>query len=361
MSAEGVLWSDGGSLQFREPDGRLKPLRVPASPSARIASSAGRVAVPSNGLGEAFLAGRPAGPLRSIGQPGRVAGGGCRAWQVQDEFVLAGPELIAGGECEYADRQARRPLFATEVSTSRHQPPSGGTRWHVLRWLRDKELPLLAAEGGLLAAEVPAADRRMQVSILDARTGRSLEVFGAPAGVVTFASRDRLVLSVPQPPGGGPRFSLGEIQYNRSWTFTNALYTLKGRRLAELGTSRGLPVASAMHLVAVREGSADGEGELTVRSLAHDSPSPPRPLLGFTEPALSLAAEALRWPVLAVAETIRAPLRPAELTCWSQPWGQARTSLRILDLDREEPFRPAPPVAYPQLPSSPSCEDTVAP
>jgi hypothetical protein len=68
----------------------------------------------------------------------------------------------------------------------------------VLRWLTGEYEPVLAAEGPLLAVGVQHSLAQMGVSILDLHDGQVHAHFTLPDGYLSFASRDRLVLSSPK-------------------------------------------------------------------------------------------------------------------------------------------------------------------
>jgi hypothetical protein len=78
-----------------------------------------------------------------------------------------------------------------------------------------------------------------------------------------------------------------------------------------------------------------------------------KPVIGFNSSARSLVALAFRWPVLAVVETMSAPLLPSEVHCWSGEYGPpSKPFLGIFDLARNKPFVPPPALVHVQ-PSEP--------
>jgi hypothetical protein len=310
------------------------------------------------GAAGGFAAAVPPGRFAPVEQSGEealeVRGGGCTIWApvigsglVPTDFAVAGDELIDAGECqgengEEQELATSQPLFVRSLR---------GGNWRVLRWLSGHNQPILATEGRLLAigAQLPLA--KMRVTILDLGTGRLVAQFDTPDGYLSFASTRRLVLSVPTPPEAeeahlAPAAEIAQplasprIRFRRP-SYRIELYSLRGRRLADLGTAAQPPLVSHMHLVE-RE-SVEGDSVLVVRSVLGGAS---RRLIGFNEPARSLVALALRWPAVAVVETTSAPLSQSEVTCTSGEYHRPSAPiLAILDLARSEPFVPPPPSA----------------
>ena len=272
--------------------------------------------------------------VRQSGPKGFRAGG-CRGWLPGGDFVVAGDDLVATGECEWDDASVREPLFVRSLR---------GGRWRVLRWLAVDSLgeggghynvpPVLSAEGDLVAVGVQFSSARMEVSILDVRGGRLAARFDLPDGYLAFASRERLVLSIPAPLWPEDvAFPLGEW----SGPFHLALYSTRGRRIAGLGSAQELPLVSGMHLV------IDEESIVSVRRVAGGAP---QRVVAFNEARESIAL-AFRWPALVVVEATRVPLLPSEVHCWSGDYGPAGTPfLGVFDLARSAPFVPGPSLVH---------------
>jgi len=330
----GAVWFDEGSIFFQGFHSSLVRLWTLNSEfRPRIASSATAVAM-SGGEKAEFVGGVPPGPLTAIAAPKLRGGDGCKGWLPGGEFVVAGDDLVAAGECQWDDRSLRQPLFVRSLR---------GGRWRVLRWLAVDSLPggdglyynvspVLAAEGELVAVGVQFSGARMETSILDVRSGRTVARFDLPDGYLAFASPKRLVLSVPAPSAPDEvDFPLDEW----SGPFDLALYSTRGRRIAGLGSAEQLPLVSGMHLL-TEELDTD---TLSVRSVTGGAPEP---VVGFNEARERLAL-AFRWPALVVVEATRVPLLPSEVHCWSGDYSPAGSPfLGLFDLAGSPLFVPAP-------------------
>jgi hypothetical protein len=345
----GVVWFDEGPVflkGFTSGSVRLGAINAPDERLSHMTSSATAVAALREEENAGFVGGVPPSPLVPIAQPKLVSGGGCKGWQPGTEsvrdFVVAGDNLVAAGECHWDAVSVREPLFVKSLR---------GGRWRVLRWLAGDSEPVLAAEGNLVAVGVQFSSTSMEVSILDVRNGHTKARLDLPDGYLAFASRDRLVLSVPVRPydheillPGGPSFG----------DYHLALYSTRGRHLAELGSAQEPPLVSGMHLVTDEEGGQT----VSVRSLTGGAP---RAVIGFNSPARSLLALAFRWPALVVVETTSTPLLPSEVLCWSGDYGPAsKPFLGIFDLARSEPSVPAPALVHVE-PSKPLTDCGPAP
>jgi hypothetical protein len=364
-TAGGVVWFDEGPVFFDELGSaqvRLGPIEArEGSRAPQVSASATAVAaMPDTGSEEstAFVVGMPPGPLVPLAGPTLLPGGGCRGWESSGNFVVADDQLVAAGRCHWDDRAVRQPLFVTSLRQQRSHGNSriGGAsharRWRVLRWLAGEYPPILAAEKSLLAVGVQLSPTRMAVSIFDVRTGRTEARFELPAGYLRFASPTRLVLSVAQTLSSPESPDVG----SQSGPFDLALYSTRGQRIADLGSSRGPPLVSHMHLVTdeYHEGAGSGEYQtLSLRNLTDGAAGAPKPVIGFNAPARALIALAFRWPALSAVETTSAPLQPNEIGCWSGDYSPAgKPFLQIFDLARNEAFRPAPAIVHVQ-PSQP--------
>jgi hypothetical protein len=325
--SRGVIWFNDGPIFLKSFHGgskRLGTIKAVENPRAPVASSASAVAaIPVAGAGNnaAFVGGVPPSPLVPIAQPKLLRGGGCKGWLPGGDFVIAGDDLVAAGECQWDDRSVREPLFIRSLREG---------RWRVVRWLAGESEPILAAEGNLVAVGVQVSNAKMEVSILDVRNDRTVARFDLPDGYMAFASHDRFVLSVPvlrSPEDHDFPLSSGDNLYHL------ALYSTRGRLIAGLGSAQEPPLVSGMHLV------TDEGQTVSVRSVTG---GPPKPVIGFGG-GRELVTLAFRWPELVVVETTSAPLLPSEVHCWSGEYGPAsKPFLGIFDLARGEPFVAAP-------------------
>ncbi|MFI4992093.1 MAG: hypothetical protein ACHQCH_00560 [Solirubrobacterales bacterium] len=352
---KGVVWFDEGPVFFerfgseklRLGPGRLRVLtRGPVVSSARAVVVGGGQRESAEEADPRFLTSVLPGAFESIRYPPLFGDAGCKGWEPSGLRVLADDELVVAGKCFWDDPFSRQPLFIRSLH---------GGRWHVLRWLTGEYEPVLAAEGSLLAVGVQHSLAQMGVSILDLNDGRVHAHFTLPDGYLSFASRDRLVLSsTVSPPPGGVCFPL---DVGGCGPYRTALYSTHGQRIAGLGISREPPLVSDMHLLTDEYREVPGSGEyqtLSVRNLAGGpSGGAPRSVIGYNSPARALVTLAFRWPTLAVVETTSTPLLPSEVHCWSGDYGPAsKPFLQIFDLARNEAFRPASPIVHVQ-PSQP--------
>jgi hypothetical protein len=328
---DGAVWFDDGPVFFKGFHAgslRLGSIESKNGPrESSVASSASAVAA----LGGGFLGGVPPAPLEAIAQPRPIGGGGCKAWLPGRNFVVAGDDLVSAGECQWDDYSVREPLYVRSLR---------GGRWRVLRWVATISLPggdgvyssvepVLAAEGNLVAVGVQFSGAKMEVSILDVRSGHTVARFDVPDGYMAFASRERLVLSFPVLGPEDEDFPL----FSGDNLYRLALYSTSGYHIAELGSAQEPPLVSGMHLV------TDEDGTVSVRSVTG---GPSTPVAGFDEAREQLAL-AFRWPALVVVEATRLPLRPTELRCWGGEYGPAGPPfLGLFDLARPRPFAPAP-------------------
>ncbi len=341
MVKRGVVWFDDGPVflkSFESGSTRLGTISTEGGALPHMASSATAVAVLGGDEENAeFFGGVPPSPLVPIEQPKLVSGGGCKGWQPGGDFVVAENELVAAGGCQWDDRSVRQPLFIRNLR---------GGHWHVLRWLAVDSLPggdglyynvppVLAAESDLVAVGVQFSSARMEVSILNVRSGHTEARLDLPDGHLGFASHNRLVLSVPSPS------SSNEVDFPLSkWSgpFDLALYSTRGPRIVALGSTQEPPLVSGMHLV------TSDEGTVSVRGVTDGAP---RAVIGFNPPARALDALSFRWPTLVAVETTSTPLLPSEVHCWSGDYSPASKSfLGIFDLARNEPFVPAPALVH---------------
>ncbi len=180
--------------------------------------------------------------------------------------------------------------------------------------------------------------------------------FDTPDAYLAFASPHRLLLSVPlpiPPENEKPLLPLeGKVQPDRKRIrrppYGVELYSLRGRRLALLGEAAEVPLVSDMHIL-TKEPAENGEA-LAVRSVRGGTS---RHLIAFNE-ARSLQQIAFRWPAVAIVETTSAPRSQTEVTCEHREYHEPSAPfLAIFDLERNEPFEPAPPVAHLAPPPGP--------
>lgn len=338
--ARGVVWVDQTRVLYQGFRSSSRVLGGLERPEPSLASSGTAVVVAGRGLREGFSGAVPPGRLAPIGQIwDEQRGGGC-TWlpsEAADEgqFVVIGEQLIDTATCgeeTVPQEPGMQPLFARNVR---------GHEWRVLRWLKGRRSPALAVEGNLLAVGDPSSTGRMRVTIFTFPRARPVAQFDAPAGYISFASSRRIVISEPvarrsqeaRPPIGSPE------KMRLKLTYRAELYSLRGRRLSDLGNLGQSPLVSHMHVL-IQE-SVEGGSVLVVRSLPH---GPSRRLVGFDEPARALEGVAFRWPAVALVESTSTPLQQSEVTCDSGEYHRRGPSfLAILDLARAETFLPAPP------------------
>jgi hypothetical protein len=350
------VWFDDGPVFFKgfhAGSVRLGPIETKeVGRESSVVSSASAVAARAGegaGKNAAFVGGVPPGPLVAIVPPKLMGGAGCKGWLPGGDFVVAGDDLVVAGECQWDDYSVRQPLYIRSLR---------GGRWRVLRWLAvvslpggngvyDNVPPVLAAEGDLVAVGVQFSSSRMGVSILDVRDGRTVARFDLPDGHMAFASRDRLVLSIPVLP------SSEDHEFPLSFTnlYRLALYSTRGQHIAELGSAQEPPLVSGMHLV------TEEDGTISMRSVVGGASEP---VVAFNE-ARELIALAFRWPELVVVETTSVPLLPSEIHCWSGDYGPASEPfLGSFNLAHSEPFVPAPVLVHVE-PSEPLTDCGPAP
>jgi hypothetical protein len=344
----GVVWIDQGRVLFEGFSSGQVSLGGAPEDGSVLASSSSAVALigATNGL----RGGIPPNRLEQIegfyGSEG-VQGGGCSSWvpaieSSSNDLAVIDDEVISAGEC-----QGETAGGASEQQTATGQPLfirslHGGT-WRVLRWLTGHELPILATEGSLLAIGV-GVHAGMQVSVLDLATRDLTARFDLPNGYLSFASSSRVVLSVPlcreeEAPLLGVKIARAP-RVKCGYAYRLAMYSLRGRKLANLGVAPEPPLVSHMHFLT--EESVAGGQVLAVRSVLGGAG---RPLIGLN-PARSLVSAAFRWPAIAVVEWTRDPLSQSEVTCQGGEYQLGHASLRIFDLARTEPFVPPPPAAH---------------
>lgn len=347
----GVVWADRTRVLFQGFLSGTVSLGGIGTVEPLLASSGDAVALLGRGSSEEFAGAIPPARLAPIGQVfAEVHGGGCPGWAPLThsaielgDFVVAGHELIDAGRCQGEgggeQEASSQPLFIRNVR---------GGEWRVLRWLRGDRRPILAAEGNLLAIGAQTSLRLMRVTVIDLTTRHLVARFDTSNGHLSFASPRRLVLSVPLPlkaaeadlaPVTGPARTTIRRQLP---PYRLELYSVTGRRLAELGTAAEPPLSSHMHLVEVQSG--EGGSVLVVRGIGG---GPVRRLIAFKEPARSLEGVAFRWPAVAVVESTSMPLAQSEVTCRSGEYHPPGAPfLAIFDLARSEPFVSPPPSAH---------------
>ncbi|HEY4428268.1 MAG TPA: hypothetical protein VGN08_08710 [Solirubrobacteraceae bacterium] len=345
----GVVWVDEGRVLFQGFWSGTASLGAVEPFSSTLASSDTSVAVTRGGGRQGFAAGAPPRRLAPVEQIYEgVRHGDCSSWVpligYPSDFAVARDQLVDGSECqgEIGGQEATtsEPLFVRNIR---------GGAWHILRWLDSEGPPILATEGNLLAIGVQLSSTRMRVTILDVATAKVAARFDAPDGYLSFASPHRLVLSVQLPvagflPAAGAATRVPPL---RRQLYRSELYSVHGRRLADLGTTPELPLVSNMHRLVWE--IVEGRSVLAVRNLLA---GPSRRLIGFSEPARSLRGLAFRWPAVAVVETTSAPLAQSEVTCHSGEYHHPSPPfLAIFELERSEPFVPAPPPAHLALPA----------
>jgi hypothetical protein len=369
---KGIVWFDNGTLLFQSFTGRESTLGW-VGPEARrrlphmVASASGVAALLTreafaDRTQPRFIGGVPPHSLTSIPQPQPVSGGGCQRWVPATEasigdFVVAGDDLVTAAQCE------RQVLLGTQtevvnLGALESQPifvrSLRGGNWRVLRWLPGDSPPILAAAGNRLAIGIQFSLAWMEVSVIDVRSGQTQSHFGVPDGYLSFASRERLVLSTPGSASPefsafplGPQLRLGQsiTGDGNIWKSYNlSLYSSRGRHLANLGATQNLPLVSKMHIVTL-DYAEGGQSALSVRSLTAGAP---RRVIGFSGPRRSLVTLAFRWPALALIETTSAPLSQTEFTCFTSEYKPPSSPfVQIFDLAHPQPFLPPPPA--PQL------------
>jgi hypothetical protein len=356
MLGRGVVWFDEGPAFF---DGYRSPIAplgtftlLPRRAQGSVAASASAVAALRYQGG--FVGGLPPAPLRPIAQPKPVRDGECIGWLPaigrEPDFAVVADELLDAGEC------LERPDVVGEEDAAHRQPlfvrSLRGGRWRVLRWLPGDLPPILASYGNLLAVGVQRSLAKMEVSILDLPSGRTVARIGFPDGYLSFASSERLVVTVPTEFWPEEtNFPLGpQVEGHHTSPevrlYRLGLYSTRGRYIREVGSAGEQGSLYGVVVSAGRLISEETAGEgsvLSVRSLAGGAA---RPVIAFDSPARELLTFGFRWPALAVVETTSTPLLASELTCSSGYYHPAsKPSLQIFDLARGEPFAPPPPLA----------------
>jgi hypothetical protein len=345
----GVVWFDEGPVFFKPfGTGKIRPVRPHTRVLTREAESSSGAVVVGAGQRESaeeddpsFLATVPPGVSKTIRYPPLFAAAGCKGWEPSGAHVLAADDLVVVGQCFWDDHFSRRPLFVKSLH---------GGRWHILRWIAGEDEPILAAEGPLLAVGVQRPPLRMTVSIANLDSERVRANFTLPDGEVSFASPDRLVLFFPVL--RDPHEVCFPLFQGQGCEHRIGLYSIDGRRIADLGPAERAPLVSHMHLLTREhhEGPPGNREYLSVRDLA-DTGSAPRLVVGFDSPARTLDAFAFRWPAVAVVEQAGVPRLPSEIHCWSGDYNPGKPSLQIFDLARNEP--PQPPPAFVNVQPSP--------
>ncbi len=363
MLGRGVVWFDEGPAFFDGYQSPIAPLGtftlMRNRPQESVAASASAVAALRSQGG--FVGGLPPASLRPIAQPKPVSDGECTGWlpairregesEHEPDFAVVGDELIDTGEC------VEKPYVVGEEGAALRQPlfvrSLRGGRWRVLRWLPGDRSPILAADGELLAIGEQRSLAKMEVSILDLANGRTVARFGLPDGYLSFASSERLVVSVPTEfwpeeqnfplgPQVEERHSSPEARLYRL-----ELYSTRGRYIREVGSAgeKGSlhdVLISKAHLIS--EEFIGEESVLSVRSLAGGAA---RPVIAFDSPVRKLLTMGFRWPALAVVESTSTPLSASELTCFTGYYHAAsKPSLQSFDLAHPEPFAQPPPLAH---------------
>lgn len=343
----GVVWIHQGQVLFEGFRSGSVSLGSASDFNTTLASSSSAVA--SVGGSNSLAASIPPSRLGRIeGLYEGVSGGGCSSWLPAlsaEDFAVAGDEVVSDGEC-----LGETASGASEQRTATGQPLfirslRGGT-WRVLWWVRGHEQPVLATEGSRLAIGVQVPHAEMRVTVLDLATRKLKARFDLPNGYLSFASSTRVVLSVPLCREARPTFRPLAVKTARAsrvecgYAYRIALYSMRGRELADLGVAPEPPLVSHMHFLA--EESLAGGQVLAVRSVLGGASQ----LLIGLNPARSLVSAAFRWPAVAVVEWTRNPLSQSEVTCQSGQYQVGQPSLRIFDLARTEPFVSPPPTAH---------------
>jgi hypothetical protein len=350
---DGVVWVDDGRVLFQSFWSGRVTLGGLESTSPPVLASSGSAVVLVGGARAGFAGGFPPRRLAPVESPGEeareVAGGDCADWsplvgstlRIKSNFAVGQGELIDAGECQVENGGFEEQELATSQPLFVHN--LGGGEWHVLRWVKGHDPPVLATEGHLLAIGEPVSAMTMRVTVLDLATRKILARFQTPPGYLSFASARRLVLSVPVREVATSAHAAEAIRrVERVAVYRLDLYTLHGSLLAYLGSVVGLPLVSHMHLL--ESEAVDGAEILAARNLLDGSR---RRLIGFDGPPRSLDAVGFRWPAVAIVETTRAPLAQSEVTCESGEYHPAGPpQLRIFDLARREPYVQPLPVPH---------------
>lgn len=390
---KGVVWFDNGTIALQSFVGNNTTLGWISPSEARrrfphMAASATAVAAllkrpePDGSLGGAtpgFIGGVPPRALVSIPQPRPIRGGGCQRWEPAThaaigDFVVAADTLVTAAECDgerlisgevqVIENEAfeLQPLFARDLRRG---------QWRVLRWLPGGAPPILAAEGNQVAIGVQSSLAKMEVSIVDVRSGRTQSHFGAPDGYLSFASPERLVLSVPAfarpwerefgPFPLRPQMPLLGRSYSEARVagYSLALYSTRGKRIASIGSSEEPPLVSRMHLLSVQTNEdaqsfrSETSALISARSLISGATTQ---VIGFNPPGRALITLAFRWPALAIVETTSAARSQSEITCFNSEYQPASSPfLGVFDLAHAEPFLPAPPSPHLVRPAPSTC------
>lgn len=358
---DGVVWVDEDKVVFQGfRSGAATLGGLPQSRTPILEGSGNAVVLVGAGAG--FSAGIPPrrlAPVEGADEEVRAfVGGGCSHWSplvssldAPEDFAVADGELVDAGECPIENGGFDEQELATAQPLFVHNLRGG--EWHVLRWLKGHEPPILAADGNLLAIGEPLSTEtvrvtgpeRMRVTILELPTRNVVSRFVAPLGHLSFASKRRLVVLVlvgARAAAAPPPSKQPEVTIRLRSSYRLDLYGLDGRPLAYIGTVREPVLISHMHMLVEEE--VEGHTVLAVRNMLDGST---RRLIGFNEPARTLEAVAFRWPAVALIETTSVPLAQSEVTCGSGEYHPASPPrLRIFDLARRETYMPPPPSAH---------------
>lgn len=352
----GVVWDDNGVVRLIGHGGRRTVLarfkRQFAYGPPQMSSSGVAVALAAD---DRFMGGIPPAPL-SLLAPGRAVGKGeCHQWRPElhsvANFVVAGDQLVIAAEptCGWPG-SSPQPVFAKDLR---------GGPWRVLRWISTDAPPILAADGNLVAIGVQRSLSSMDVRVLDVDTGVTRAHLRLPDGYLSFASSDRLVVSVPTF-GSFPFYYRLEIQGGSygggvgslGGEYRMAMYTTGGRYVASLGTALRQPDVSAMRRVAVDYDTQEETEDISAQRIPG---GPARGVIGF-DAGRTLTAFAWRWPRLALVETASAALPDGQFNCRYGTYGPPSAPfLQIFDLARPGPFVPAP-----QAPPQPTAQQLFA-
>lgn len=300
VTQHAVVWLDAGRILVVGGGGRVRTLawlppkqRESSGPSASSAEAAvmeigDRVVAVWHGRVITLPPGRPS------------ARGLCRGWIAAPStpprfFAVVGRYVVldASGVPPCQAGSSPQPLYVHSLS---------GGRWRVLRWLAAASPPVLAAYGSLLAVGVQLSPHRMRVRLIDVDTGRLRGTLWLPDGYLQFAGPDRLVLSAAPAnsfPVTPPDGSEGGLYVNPSGRYRLGLYSIRGRRLARLGSSATLPLVSGSHLVSVQPSRDNLTETVWLRALPSGSS---RRVIAFRLPRRQLVRLAFRWPRLAMIE-----------------------------------------------------------